>query len=318
MTDETPRNVKKKQVPEQASKKARLPPTLPSALTSKSVFEREKHNFGFTNLPKPKPKVNSETASSLSSTPPRAPIRNSQPTASPTPTSPSKRPTKPTSTVSPVQVVPILRSPRKAKLDASAGIPQLSEAELQTRTDMTIGSANKHEETEARFVEQVRDSLTGMSITPAPSTASDNAAEDVETLANISDPESATSRTPTRAKHGAGWNSWTRSRVNGDRYLAKSRSSRPIVQDDEDDEDPDISKYSVINGIILYEADLDKARLMGEQDRRNLMISREMDGGSRAHTVSAVKASKHKALGRSEGSTRRTYGRKGAEVIRRT
>jgi hypothetical protein len=181
---------------------------------------------------------------------------------------------------------------------------------------MTIDEAKKHKETEARFVEQVRGSLTGMSITPAPSTASDNAVEDVQTLANISDPESATSRTPTRAKHSAGWNSWTRSRVNGDRYLAKSRSSRPIVRDDEDDEDPDVSKYSVINGIILHEVDLDMARLTGEQDRRNLTISRETDGGSHARAVSAVEVLEHKASVRGKGSTRKTYGKKGVEFIR--
>jgi hypothetical protein len=183
---------------------------------------------------------------------------------------------------------------------------------LEARTNIAIDEANEYEASEAGVVEQVRGSLRSMSITPAPSTAEDhvNATEDVEIFAVVSDSGSTIAVQST--KHSAGWNSWTHRRANGDRNLAKSRSSRPLVQDDEEDddyEDPDISKYSIINGTIVHEADLERTRLTQEQDRQNHMISRETDGGGRARAVSVVEIPRHSPIGRSEGTTTRTYWR---------
>jgi hypothetical protein len=183
---------------------------------------------------------------------------------------------------------------------------------LEARTNIAIDEANEYEAPEAGVVEQVRGSLRSMSITPAPSTAEDhvNATEDVEILAVVSDSGSTIAVQST--KHGAGWNSWTHRRANGDRNLAKSRSSRPLVRDDEEDddyEDPDISKYSIIDGTIVHEADLERTRLTQEQDRRNHMISRETDSGGRAHAVSVVEIPRHSPIGRSERTTTRTYWR---------
>lgn len=121
-------------------------------------------------------------------------------------------------------------------------------------------------------------------------------------LADVSDSES------TSPKHSAAWNSWTQSRVNGDRYLAKSRAARTIVKDDEDDDydDPDISNYSVIDGIILHDADRERLRLTEEQDRQKLMTSRRMEDGSRARAVSVVEMPEHGVAGRSGWRARKT------------
>ncbi|KAI4646632.1 hypothetical protein J4E93_004854 [Alternaria ventricosa] len=284
LTDEALKSVKK-QTSRPATKKAKLPPALPPALSSKGVYNKGKNGFGFTSLQKSKPKVNSQTDVALPITPPRVPTRKPQPTTPSTPT-PASQMSKLVALRT--QGATVSRSPRKAKLDASAKITQLSEAELQTRTNIAIEEANQREEaaTEAGIFEQVRGGMRAMSITPAPSTAG-NAAEDVEMLADISDSET------TSPRHDAGLDSWTDSRFNGDRYLAKSRAARPIVEDDEDDDydDPDISKYSVIDGIIVHEADQGRLRLTEEQER--LMRSRGTDGGSRARAVTAVEIPEH-------------------------
>jgi len=213
------------------------------------------------------------------------PTRKPQPTTPSTPTPASQRSKIVTSKT---QGATVSRSPRKAKLDASAKITQLSEAELETRTSIAIDEANQRERAtaEAGVFEQVRGGMRAMSITPAPSTAG-NATEDVEMLADVSDSEIAS------PEHGAGLSSWTDSRFNGDRYLAKSRAARPIVEDDEDNDydDPDISKYSVIDGVIVHEADRERLRLTQEQER--LMRSRGTDGGSRARAVTAVEIPEH-------------------------
>jgi len=284
LTDEASKSVEK-QTSKPATKKAKLPPPLPPALASKGVYNKGKNVFGFTSLPKPKPKVNSQTACASPSTPPRAPIRKSQPITPSTPT-PTSQKSKIITLKTQGAMVP--RSPRKAKLDASANITQLSEAGLQSRTSIATDEANQREKATAAagIFEQVRGGMRAMSITPAPSTAS-NAAEDVEMLADVSDSEI------TSPKHGAGLNSWTDSRFNGDRYLAKSRAARPIVRDDEDGDydDPDISKYSVIDGVIVHEADQERLRLTKEQERH--MRSRGTDGGSRARVVTAVEMPEH-------------------------
>ncbi|KAI4627958.1 hypothetical protein J4E80_002094 [Alternaria sp. BMP 0032] len=281
MMDDAPEPVKK-QTSRPATKKAKLPPPLPPALASKGVYNKGKNGFGFTSLQKSKPKVNSQTDAALPTTPPRVPTRKPQPTTPSTPTSASQK--FKTVTLK-TQGATVSRSPRKAKLDASAKITQLSEAELQTRTNIAIDEANQREEATAAagIFEQVRGGMRAMSITPAPSTAG-NAAEDVEMLANVSDSEI------TSPEHGAGLDSWTDSRFNGDRYIAKSRAARPIVEDDEDD-DPDISKYSVIDGVIVHEADRERLRLTQEQER--LTRSRGTDGGSRARVVTAVEMPEH-------------------------
>jgi hypothetical protein len=170
-------------------------------------------------------------------------------------------------------------------------ISQLSETELQTRNNMAIDEANEYEAPETGVVEQVRGSLRSMSITPAPSTARahSNATEDVEMLADVSDSESTIAAQST--KHSAGWDSWTRSRVNGDNNLAKkSHRSRLLVLDDDDDDDDDldISEYSIVDGAIVHKADLERMRLTQEQDRRHHMGSSKMDGGSRARAISTV------------------------------
>ncbi|KAI4713879.1 hypothetical protein J4E89_001328 [Alternaria sp. Ai002NY15] len=283
MMDDAPEPVKK-QTSRPATKKAKLPPPLPPTLASKGVYNKGKNGFGFTSLQKSKPKVNSQTDAALPTTPQRVPTRKPQPTTPSTPTPASQK--SKIVTLNTQGATP-LRSPRKAKLDASAKITQLSEAELQTRTNIAIDEANQREQatTAAGIFEQVRGGMRAMSITPAPSTAG-NAAEDVEMLADVSESEIAS------PKHGAGLSSWTDSRFNGDRYLAKSRAARPIVQDDSDDcDDPDISKYSVINGIIVHEADQERLRLTQEQER--LMRSRGTDGGSRARVVTAVEMPEH-------------------------
>ncbi|CAG5160178.1 uncharacterized protein ALTATR162_LOCUS5755 [Alternaria atra] len=220
----TKSNTKK---PGPTAKKAKLPPPLPPAIASKSVFSKGKNGFGFQPTSKPK---SNQAAFSLPNPPP---------------------------------------------------------PDLEARTNIAIDEANEYEAPEAGVVEQVRGSLRSMSITPAPSTAEDhvNATEDVEILAVVSDSGSTIAVQST--KHGAGWNSWTHRRANGDRNLAKSRSSRPLVRDDEEDddyEDPDISKYSIIDGTIVHEADLERTRLTQEQDRRNHMISRETDSGGRTRS----------------------------------
>jgi len=284
MMDDAPEPVKK-QTSRPATKKAKLPPPLPPALTSKGVYNKGKNGFGFTSLQKSKPKVNSQTDAALPTTPTRVPTRKPQPTTPSTPTPASQ---KFKNVTLKTQGATISRSPRKAKLDASAKITQLSEAELETRTSIAIDEANQREEatTQAGIFEQVRGGMRAMSITPAPSTAG-NAAEDVEMLADVSDSEIAS------PKHGSGLSSWTDSRFNGDRYLAKSRAARLIVEDDEDDDcdDPDISKYSVIDGVIVHEADRERLRLTQEQER--LTRSRGTDGGSRARVVTAVEMPKH-------------------------
>ncbi|KAI4942159.1 hypothetical protein J4E91_010358 [Alternaria rosae] len=296
LTDEALKNVKK-QIARPATKKARLTPPLPPALASKGVYNKGKNVFGFTKLPKPVPKVNSQTAVALPTTPPRAPTRKPQPTTPSTPTPASQKSKVITLKT---QIATASRSPRKAKLDATAKITQLSEAELQTQTNIAIEEANEREEaaSEAGVFEQVRGGMRTMSITPAPSIAS-NAVEDVQMLADISDSEI------TSPKHGPGWNSWTDSRLNGDRYLAKSRAARPVVKDDSDDyNDPDISKDSVVNGIILHDTNREILRLTEEQER--LMKSRRTEGGSRARAVSAVEMPEHGVAGRSGWRARKT------------
>ncbi|KAI4939181.1 uncharacterized protein J4E92_000464 [Alternaria infectoria] len=296
MMDDAPEPVKK-QTSRPATKKVKLPPPLPPALASKGVYNKGKNGFCFTSLQKSKPKVNSQTDAASPTTPPRVPTRKPQPTTPSTPTPASQRSKIVTSKT---QGATVSRSPRKAKLDASAKITQLSEAELETRTSIAIDEANQRERAtaEAGVFEQVRGGMRAMSITPAPG----NAAEDVEMLADVSDSEI------TSPKHGAGLSSWTDSRFNGDRYLAKSRAARPIVEDDEDDDydDPDISKYSVINGIIVHEADRERLRLTQEQER--LMKSRGTDGGSRARVVTAVEMPEHAQgmAGRSGRRARKT------------
>ncbi|KAL1799185.1 hypothetical protein ACET3X_003222 [Alternaria dauci] len=153
-----------------------------------------------------------------------------------TPTRTSKKPTIPIATT---RAAPVSRSPRKAKLDASAKISQLSEMELRARNNIAIDEANDYEACATGAVEQVRGSLRSMSITPAPSNVGDcgTAAENVEMLADESDAESTVAIQ--RTKHGAGWNAWTQSRINGDRNTAKSRPNRPLVRDEEDDDDDD-------------------------------------------------------------------------------
>ncbi|KAI4682040.1 uncharacterized protein J4E88_004928 [Alternaria novae-zelandiae] len=284
MMDDAPEPVKK-QTSRPASKKAKFPPPLPPPLASKGVYNKGKNGFGFTSLQKSKPKVNSQIDVALPTTPPRVPTRKPQPTTPSTPTPASQ---KSKIVTLKTQGATVSRSPRKAKLDASAKITQLSEAELETRTSIAIDEANQRERAtaEAGIFEQVRGGMRAMSITPAPSTAG-NAAEDVEMLADVSDSEI------TSPKHGAGLDSWTDSRFNGDRYLAKSRAARPIVEDDEDNDydDPDISKYSVVDGVIVHEADRERLRLTQEQER--LTRSRGTDGGSRARAVTAVEMPKH-------------------------
>jgi hypothetical protein len=285
LPEEAPKSTKK-QTSKPATKKARPPPPLPPAIASKGLSNRGKTGYGFKNLPKP---MTSCPPASMPSTPPRAHLGRSQPCTPSTPTPAPKKPAQPMTTT-PNAYAPVSRSPRKAKLDASAKISQLSEIELQNRTSIAIEEANQHEQAEAGIVEQVRGGMRSMSITPAPSTVGDNTAEDVGMLADLSDPESTTPTKHENVNHGAGWNAWTHSRESGDRQVAKLRASRPIVQDDEDDEDedPDISKWSVINGIIVHDKDRWKLKLTQEQDRQKSMKSRRTDGGSHARAVSVV------------------------------
>ncbi|RYO30217.1 hypothetical protein AA0111_g5574 [Alternaria arborescens] len=268
------------------TKKTKFPPPPPPAIASKGVFSKGKNGYGFQPTSRPKSEVDYQAALSLPNQPQHASIMKSQ-LSPPTTTTPAlKKPTKPIATT---RAVPVSRSPRKAKLDASAKISQLSETELRIRNDIAVDEANGYEAPETGVVEQVRGSMRSMSITPAPNNTEDQGitAENVGMLADLSDTESTIAVQST--KHGAGWNSWTHSRINGDRNLAKLRPNRPLVQDeDDDDDDPDISKYSIIDGLIVHEADLERLRLTQEQDRQNLMKSRKMGGGDRARVVSAT------------------------------
>jgi len=268
------------------TKKTKFPPPPPAAIASKSVFSKGKNGYGFQPTSRPKPEVDNQAALSLPNQPQHASIMKSQLSPPTAPAPASKTPSKPIATT---RAVPVSRSPRKAKLDASAKISQLSETELRIRNDIAVDEANGYEAPETGVVEQVRGSMRSMSITPAPNNTEDRGitAENVGMLADLSDTESTIAVQST--KHGAGWNSWTHSRINGDRNLAKLRPNRPLVQDeDDDDDDPDISKYSIIDGLIVHEADLERLRLTQEQDRQNLMKSRKMGGGNRARVVSAT------------------------------
>lgn len=267
-------------------KKTKFPPPPPPAIASKGVFSKGKNGYGFQPTSRPKPEVDNQAALSLPNQPQHVSIMKSQLSPPTAPTPALKKPTKPIATT---RAVPVSWSPRKAKLDASAKISQLSETELRIRNDIAVDEANGYEAPETGVVEQVRGSMRSMSITPAPNNTEDQGitAENVGMLADLSDTESTIAVQST--KHGAGWNSWTHSRINGDRNLAKLRPNRPLVQDeDDDDDDPDISKYSIIDGLIVHEADLERLRLTQEQDRQNLMKSRKMGGGSRARVVSAT------------------------------
>ena len=268
------------------TKKTKFPPPPPPAMASKSVFSKGKNGYGFQPTSRPKPEVDNQAALSLPNQPQHASIMKSQLSPPTAPAPASKTPSKPIATT---RAVPVSRSPRKAKLDASAKISQLSETELRIRNDIAVDEANGYEAPETGVVEQLRGSMRSMSITPAPNNTEDQGitAENVGMLADLSDTESTIAVQST--KHGAGWNSWTHSRINGDRNLAKLRPNRPLVQDeDDDDDDPDISKYSIIDGLIVHEADLERLRLTQEQDRQNLMKSRKMGGGNRARVVSAT------------------------------
>lgn len=170
MTDEAPK-VMNKQIATPATKKNRLPPPLPPAIASKGVYKKGKNIFGFTDIPKSKAKVNSETAVALPTTPPRAPIRKPQPTTPSTPTPASQ---KSKIVTLKTQVAPVSRSPRKAKLLASAIISQQIEADRQFYTDAAIWAVNSYED-EAQIVEQVRGDMRSMSIAPVPSAAGTNA-----------------------------------------------------------------------------------------------------------------------------------------------
>ncbi|KAH6861497.1 hypothetical protein B0T12DRAFT_480212 [Alternaria alternata] len=219
------------------TKKAKFPPP-PPAIASKSVFSKGKNGYGFQPISRPKPEVDNQSALSSPNQPQHTSIMKSQLSSQTAPTTASKTPTKPTVTT---RAVPVSRSPRKAKLDASAKISQLSETEMRIRNDIAVDEANGYEAPETGIVEQVRGSMRSMSITPAPNNTEDQGitAENVGMLADLSDTESTIAVQST--KHGAGWNSWTHSRINGDRNLAKLRPNRPLVQDeDDDDDDPDI------------------------------------------------------------------------------
>ncbi|CAI9628528.1 unnamed protein product [Alternaria burnsii] len=222
------------------TKKTKFPPSPPPAIASKSVFSKGKNGYGFQPTSRPKSEVDNQAALSLPNQPQHATIMKSQLSPPTAPTPALKKPTKPIATT---RAVPVSRSPRKAKLDASAKISQLSETELRIRNDIAVDEANGYEAPETGVVEQVRGSMRSMSITPAPNDTEDQGitAENVGMLADLSDIESTLAVQST--KHGAGWNSWTHSRINGDRNLAKLRPNRPLVQDeDDDDDDPDIRR----------------------------------------------------------------------------
>jgi hypothetical protein len=107
-------------------------------------------------------------------------------------------------------------------------------------TEETIIEADELEEAETGTVADVRGSLRDMSITPAPSVNGSQGSgdDDVGKLVNISDTESADTRkgagAKVKQKSDNGWDSWTRSRSNGDRYLARFRALAATVRGEAD------------------------------------------------------------------------------------
>ena len=138
------------------------------------------------------------------------------------------------------------------------------------------------------MIEEVRSVMRSMSITPAPSMAKD-AREEGDMLANNSDdetPETPKRRTNSRTtaksntNKNEGWEPWKYSRSQGDRHLAKKPT---VVSDDEyEDSEPDISKYTVKNGVIVHQDDVKMLGLTEYKDKQRPMRSRKMGGGGHA------------------------------------
>lgn len=239
----------RKQGPGLATKKSRHCPPPLSAMTPSPVSSKGKNGFGFQVSPQLKAKTESQAPLSLSCKPPRRPGGRAQPTAS---SRVSKQTTKFTTTAS------IPRSPRKAKQSALDKIAELSERDTLLWTEETTAEASKQKQAESGILEEVRSGMRSMSITPVPSTAKDSK-EEGDGLANKSDDTNAETprrRTNSRftvrldSKRNEGWESWTHSRSQGDRHLAKQRV---LISDDEhEDSEPDISEYTVQNGIIVH------------------------------------------------------------------
>jgi hypothetical protein len=255
----------KKQASRTTRKKAR------HVLSPSSAYRKEKNSFGFLTPSKPK-------AAS-----PQTPTGSTRPAAPCTPASVFQEPTKQTA-VTPSPAFPTTRSYRKAKLDARQKISEISEQGAECLTEEIINEANE-KDARASVIEEVRSGLCSMSITR-------HAEEDVNMRANVSDNESAeapgrrSNGKIDRAKHSKeekedGWKTWTESRAKGDRYMAKHQAS-VLDEEDEDDWQPDISKYRIVNGIIVHDDDAELLGLMGSQDRHKHTRLPRISSGSRA------------------------------------
>jgi len=169
-----------------------------------------KNGFGFQTPFQPKLKAKRQPS-----------LHIATPCALETPTLIAKKPKRVTHTVSPRQ--PPQRSSKVAAESRIAMQLALDEEPLITES---VAEATANEGPEFSAVEDVRGELRSMSLTPAPS----DATEDVGSLAETKLSGGMGVALKSGCKGDLGWESWMRKRVAGNRFLARTS------EDEADDE----------------------------------------------------------------------------------
>lgn len=252
---------------------------------AKTSVTKVKNKYGFRYLPQlsSKAKLNSKTASGLLS-PPETP-RSGNPASSkamskllsaPSPNGREKmqgRSKEPlanvsahTSSVSTGGYVQ-----RQAKLKA---LKKLQEHKAQDEHYLaelaaTDTSESEKDETVRNSLRSLRSSLRRMSMTPelsatTPLVGTITAADDIvfDRDDSSSPVQGRSGRAVKRRGVSCGWDAWTQSRANGDRYVAKMRSLKREGQDGAN-KDPESGKCNLADGVVVRK---------GGAERRGLMV----------------------------------------------